>query len=196
MSMNPAPPAADALAPPPPPAPKRSSAATILLVVGLVVGIGIIGVGVFATLAIYGARKYLARAKEAEARVTLATMAKSAVTAFEGNPGASEGARSRGRICPSAASPVPASIGAIAGRKYQSSASEWSSDPGFGCLGFSLSAPQYYQYDYRSTPGSFVALAHGDLDGDGDLSRFELEGHLDGGDLVVAPAVKATDPDE
>lgn len=50
-----------------------------------------------------------------------------------------------------------------------------------------MRTPQYFQYDYEATPTSFVARAHGDLDGDGVFSTFEVTGHLVGDRLVVSP---------
>ena len=60
---------------------------------------------------------------------------------------------------------------------------------GFACIGVELNRPQYFQYDYRATQG-FVAIARGDLNGDGVLSRFELEARSEGGSLVVDPSIR------
>ena len=59
---------------------------------------------------------------------------------------------------------------------------------GFGCLNFSVAEPQYYQFDYQCSAANaaaaaavgttFQAIANGDLDGDGDLSRFVINGNI------------------
>jgi type IV pilus assembly protein PilA len=175
--------------PPYPSSPPKSSGFLVWIVV-LVVAIPLLVaiVGVFASLAIYGVRKYLVNAKTAEARNSVGQLAKDAVTAFARD----------GKLCPSASSPVPADV--PRGAKYLASPSEWEVDKaahaGFACLQFSLSDPQYYQYDYKSTPTGFTITAHGDLNGDGDTSTFALEGHVSGGDINVAPNITETNPEE
>jgi type IV pilus assembly protein PilA len=161
--------------------------AIILVVVVLLL---VFGGGIMAVLSIYGVRKYIANAKTAEARNSLGQMGKDAVSAFEENR----------RICPSASSPVPRNESFVSARKYQSSDSEWEVDrfrnAGFACLHFSMSAPQYYQYSYTSTPSSFTSVARGDLNGDGAFSRFAHKGQLQGDLLLLAPAIEETNPEE
>jgi len=180
-------------APPPYPAhaptPQKKSGLPVwlivlLIVVPLFVAIG----GVLVVLGVYGTRKYIANAKTAEARSTISVMARAATEAFE----------SRGALCPSASSPVPASTPRAA--KYQSSPADWSrdsaADAGFACLKFSMDAPQYYQYEYRATATGFTVTAHGDLDGDGVVSTFEVEGRVTAGRVLVSPAIQETNPEE
>jgi hypothetical protein len=59
-----------------------------------------------------------------------------------------------------------------------------------------MSQPQYYQYDYKATATGFTVTAHGDLNGDGIVSTFEVEGKLSGGMVTVAPMIKETMPEE
>jgi hypothetical protein len=59
-----------------------------------------------------------------------------------------------------------------------------------------MTSPQYYQYEYQATATGFRVVAHGDLDGDGDLSTYELEGRIGSGDLVVSPQILETHPGE
>lgn len=170
--------------------PKKSGMSTgviIAIVAGVIVLAMIALVGILAVLGIYGTRKYIANAKTAEARNALAEMAKDAAAAYE-----SEDAR----LCPSARSPVPASIQDVSAKKYQSSLSDWQNDPGFSCLQFEMSTPQYYQYDYKNVGNGFSAIAKGDLNGDGVTSTFEITGRLESGRLIVAPAIVETNPDE
>jgi type IV pilus assembly protein PilA len=174
--------------PVPPQAPARSGFPVWLVVVLVVVVLVVAGVSVLATLAIYGTRKYIANAKNAEAKNSLAMIAKDAVAAYE----------SRGSLCPSASSPIPTVVPRAA--KYQSVPLEWEADKakgaGFACLKFSLAMPQYYQYDYKATPAGFTATARGDLDGDGKESVFVLEGHVQGGQVVMDPTIRETSPEE
>ncbi len=171
-----------------PPPQKKSGAGmwVIVIVVGVFVLVAV--VGVVAALGIFGLRSYIANAKEAEARNTLGQIAKDATAAYARD----------GKLCPSASSPVPATVPHAA--KYQSGPGEWQVDKaahaGFACLHFSMTDPQYYQYEYTATPTGFAVIARGDLDGDGVQSRFELDGHLSGGTLSVSPTIKAKNPDE
>jgi type IV pilus assembly protein PilA len=146
--------------------------------------------GIFSVLAIYGVRKYIANAKTAEARNALGQIGKDAAAAFERDHA----------LCPSGSRPVPASMNAVRGLKYQSAASDWDVDrarnAGFACLRFSMSAPQYFQYSYTSQGSAFQATAHGDLNGDGKASTFLLRGSVSGGAVQVAPTLEETDPEE
>ena len=61
-----------------------------------------------------------------------------------------------------------------------------------------MEMPQYYQYSYasRATPGEFTVTAHGDLNGDGKESTFILRGQVQADQLLVAPHIEETDPEE
>ena len=90
--------------------------------------------------------------------------------------------------------------------KYQSGEAEWSTGDqtsGWTCLRFSLLGPQYFMYDYQAkstNPAAngdgYSAVANGDLDGDGTLSSFVLEGLIASDTLTVSPAVKEVAPEE
>jgi type IV pilus assembly protein PilA len=152
---------------------------------------------IFATLGIYGVRRYLASAKSAEAKNSVSAIARAAAAGYEREP--SDG--SRPRLCASAA-PVPRSV--PRGTKYMpSSASGADFDrgnerEGWRCLRFALSHPTYYQYHYNANGGyrtsygsaagasGFEALAVGDLDADGVESHFVRRGQIGpGGTLVL-----------
>jgi type IV pilus assembly protein PilA len=156
-------------------------------------------IGIFAVLSIYGTRKYIANAKTAEAKNSLGQIAKDAVTAYEGEALSPDGNVKR-RLCPSASAPVPADRNAVSGKKYQSSAAEWQKDldknAGFACLKFEMSSPQYFQYEYEASDTGFVVRAHGDLNGNGVFSTFEIKGQLVDGRIVLAPTIEETDPEE
>ena len=174
-------------------------------------------VGILAALAIYGVRKYITNAKSAEARNSLGQLGKDAVTAFsrEGMATATLAlggvAGVSNRLCSSAGNKVPAALASVAGQKYQSRPSEWmeagkDQTVGWNCVKFSMSDPQYYQYDYVETgdptaAGSkFTGFAYGDLDGDTIPSTFSIDGDIksDTGKLVavLAPNIKEMNPDE
>jgi type IV pilus assembly protein PilA len=169
-------------------------------------------VGILSTLAVYGVRKYITTAKTAEARSSLGRMANAAIMAYE-NEGMSGTTLSQGAsagfsraLCKSASLPVPSTISLVAGRKYQSSFAEWSYDSptngGFACLHFTIDQPQYYMYNYgvhgSGSPGdSFTVVANGDLNGDGQLSTFQLAGAVTASYVInVAPTVLEVSPDE
>lgn len=167
-------------------------------------------IGVLAALAIYGVRKYLTNAKTAEARTALGRIAKDASSAWDRERmpgtvlGAGESAENSRALCRSSTA-VPTSTTSIANRKYQSSPADWNTgdlDTGWRCLRFTMDGPQYFQYRYITADASnFTARAHGDLDGDTNLSTFDLAGKIltaDDGDLAVtiAPAIAELNPEE
>lgn len=168
----------------------------VVIVLALVIPI----VGIVAVFGIYGVRRYIANAKTAEARNTIGALASDAVTAYEtGGEVLPDGTVKR-RICPSASAPVPDDRNLVRARKYASAPADWQADlganAGFACLHFEMPTPQYFQYEYEATPTSFVARAHGDLDGDGVFSTFEVRGQLVGDRLVVSPTFLEVNPDE
>jgi type IV pilus assembly protein PilA len=148
-------------------------------------------------------RKYVAAAKQAEARNSLGAIAKDAAAAYEARASAGPGGHA---LCPSASRSVPASAALIRGTKYMSTPAEWAVDAprnaGFACLQFSMDLPQYYMYSYRASgrgsPGdSFEARAKGDLNADGILSTFTVTGRVQpDGALAVEPSIRETDPGE
>jgi type IV pilus assembly protein PilA len=173
-------------------------------------------IGILAVLAIYGVRKYLANAKTAEARNSLGQMGKDETSAFEKEsmaggtlaPGATAGlSRS---LCVTPTASVPASAGSIKGQKYQSSqvaGADWNLDAatagkGFACLKFAMDAPQYYMYMFTTTGagiagGTWKATAQGDLNGDGNLSTFTLNGIIQSSmTFSLAPNLVELNPEE
>jgi type IV pilus assembly protein PilA len=180
-------------------------------------------VGILASLAIYGVRKYIANAKTAEAKNSLGQIGKDSQTAFEkeslaGTVMAAATSTTISRaLCASSTQNVPAAVTSVQGAKYQSNqgpTEDWNvnattagaalgtTGAGFSCLKFSMSAPQYYMYSYTSAGAGtiskiFTATANGDLNGDGTTSTFQLVGSV-GADsnLYVAPNILETDPEE
>jgi type IV pilus assembly protein PilA len=178
--------------PQPPHAPQQPTndgASTAIIIIGVLFGLVAV-IGILAVLGIYGVRKYIAGAKTAEAKNSLGMIAKEAAMAYERD----------GKVCPSASMAIPPDVRMVSGRKYMSAPDEWRVDEaknaGFACLKFEISWPQYYQYDYKATPTGFVATARGDLDGDGELSTFEIRGEVQDGQLRVSPNVLEENPQE
>jgi type IV pilus assembly protein PilA len=148
--------------------------------------------GVAAALAVYGVRRYISNAKQAEARNVLGQLAKDVVTDWEGErpdgkPRAKKKLVSYG--------PVPKTV--PQGVKYQSSEADWKP---WAPLRFSMTAPQYYQYEIKAAKDGESAelIARGDLNGDGKTSQFKLLIKVDRSDnaLRVTPSILEIDPDE
>jgi type IV pilus assembly protein PilA len=116
----------------------------------------VVGLGIVAALAIYGVRKYVTNAKQAEARTALANWANGLVTCGQ-----------RDGHLPPTSTPVPAKLSHIKAMKWQSAPTEWS-EPGYRCAGFSMTEPQYFQYQWElRSPNEGTARAVADLNGDG-----------------------------
>lgn len=111
--------------------------------------------GVVSALAIYGVRKYITSAKQAEARAALVTWGDGLATC----------AQREGRLPPSTL-PVPKDISAVTGKKYQSAPGEWA-EQAHTCAGFTMTAPQYFQYRWElRSENAGVLHAVADLNGD------------------------------
>jgi len=178
-------------------------------------------IGVLAALAIYGVRRYISSAKTAEARSAVGRMAKDAASAYARDgmssallPTGSSSA-SVNQICKATTATVPAAPASIKGKKYQSSPTDWrpsgdlaAENTGWPCLKFTMTDPQYFMYDYdtgtsySASGDSFTAVANGDLNADGVLSTFSLQGQIDTGaqatELFVklAPNMDEVNPEE
>ncbi len=176
-------------------------------------------VGVLGMLAVYGVRKYVANSKTTEARNTIGQIGANVAIAYEKESMAkvilTKGVTATvGRaLCGPASATVPAAIASVTGKKYQSkqaAGTDWLKDEatntGFACLKFTMSAPQYYMYNYTSdgnlaasppvTGTYFTATANGDLDGNGVASTFTLVGAVAANQLYVAPNIAETKPEE
>ncbi len=185
----------------PPPAERGfpTWALVLILTAGSLLLLGVVAV----VLAMVGVRSYIAASKTAEALNSIGQISRSASTAYDADDPVTGVPRKA--LCGSASHPVPVSVTMVSARKYQSGMTDWTDSPGRGwsCLEFEMTMPQYYQYDYRvtgtgSVPGDkYTAVAHGDLDGDGVTSSFELDGEISpSGLVVVAPTPRITDEKE
>jgi type IV pilus assembly protein PilA len=179
---------------PPPQPPTKKGMPTWAIILICTAGAFVFIVPILAVLGVYGVRKYIANAKTAEARMALATIAKDAATTYEPKAG----------FCASA-HPVPRSAPMVQGKKYQSAPADWGTPAdktiraGFACLEFSLDQPQYYQYTYTAPAplhDAFTATAHGDLDGNGTRSTFEIEGAANAGTPSIRGTINETSPEE
>jgi hypothetical protein len=136
-------------------------------------------VGALAAVAIHGVRRYLARSKEAQAKSTLRTIALSVAAYVERQPPAK-------RRLPPSAPRTPKQV--PAGERSMLTAQSFA-HPTWKAIGFSLEGPHYYSYEIVTAPGGRQAaiIATGDLDGDGEFSRYRLELKLDArGNLNMA----------
>ncbi|HEY6723177.1 MAG TPA: fimbiral protein pilA, partial [Polyangiaceae bacterium] len=151
-------------------------------------------IGLLAALAIYGVRRYMTNSKTAEARQALGAISKGARAAFDGEvfektdiiPAGDSVKGAGGALCPEAA-PIPTAV--PAGEKYQSTDADWDDDAGWSCLKFSMSGPQYFQYDY-SLDGEkgFNATAKSKLGGaDDETLTLTLAGEVQGSTVTIAP---------
>jgi type IV pilus assembly protein PilA len=150
---------------PPSDAAPRSGAPTWVIIVAVVALVGIFVIGVLASLAIYGVRRYIVQAKVAEGRTMVASFAQGITSCVAEN----------GKL-PESSRRVPLALDMVSGKKYQSAPDDWSDDA-FRCADFRMSTPQYFQYQWvlgeANDAGKVVAIA--DLDGNGDPEvRLEL----------------------
>ena len=139
----------------------KSGMSTAVIVLIVIAAGGVPALGVVSALGIYGMTRYLREAKTAEGRAEATMLARGVVrcAATQGRGGAP--------TLPPSSAKVPASLSEVGKRKYMSTPADWS-DPTFRCAGFSMGAPQYFQYEWekRDDAGG-VARATADLDGDG-----------------------------
>ena len=190
--------------PPPVPAPKPGNSALAIVLI-VVAGLGFV-ILIMGILAVFGVRRYLSASKTAEATSTLGHLSHLGAAAYERESGsdlmkAGDTMLGQRRLCPSASRMVPTDLAQISGKKYMSSAAEWeidsSSNAGFHCLGFTMESPQYFQYGYTATRTGFTTIAHGDLDGDGVSSTFEIKSEIDTtSDTVRSGTMKMEHEDE
>lgn len=137
---------------------KTPTWAIVLMVMAGIALLGILGLGVLSALAASGVRKYLEASKSVEGRITSSALARDIAACSDQKP-----------ELPDTASPVPATLADVKGKKYLSGAADWSA-PAYECARFSLSAPQYYQYQWtRTSATSGRVVAQADLDGDGKV---------------------------
>jgi len=124
----------------------------------LEIAVVLIAIGTLAAMAAPGFVGFLHRTRAAEAREVLEAIAHAQLSYF----------RDHGAYvaCAPSAPAVPAGHQAA----FDERVAGWSE------LGFRVDGPVWYRYEVQLRAGSFVAIATGDLDADGQASRFELDG--------------------
>ena len=186
---------------------RKTNAGFTLIELMIVVAI----IGVLAVLAIFGVSKYLKNAKTAEATNSLGAINQDAVNAYnkESTPSGIAVGLAAGvsrQLCPSSAGAIPATP--PVNQKYTAppnGVGSYLADPGFGCLGFSMSQPQYFAYDYVKggpsviAPGATVTGLAGwgtgaaaDFNGTGQLVEFATGGNIVNGEPITATAIPAS----
>jgi type IV pilus assembly protein PilA len=180
-------------------------------------------IGVLAVLAVFGVSRYINSSKASEALNNLGAISKNASESLMREPmigsfvAPGQKVNTYHCICGTATNTVPASAASIKGKKYVSDPlQDWrqagsittESNIGWRCLRYSIDYPQYFMYSYTEssascTSGSITgdvvhAIANGDLNGNGILSTFDLQGQVNTGQtqLTWAPVPLATLPQE
>jgi type IV pilus assembly protein PilA len=178
-------------------------------------------IGVLAVLAYYAVHRYLSATKAAEAKQNVGDIARAAYAAYQREivpaqnvgEGTESLATSR-QLCGSAL-PVPALV--PGGTKYQPDSAPGqdfqvgTSAGGWMCLRFYVAAPIYHQYHYTRDGGPvaqgtgieclsdcFEAGALGDVDDDGQYSRFARTGQINTttGELKASTRIHVHNGDE
>jgi type IV pilus assembly protein PilA len=148
-------------------------------------------IGILAAIAIPGFQKYIHNSKTSEAKVSLDSIKKGALTYFQAEHYSDDGMSSMARIYPEAESVT--GIGTAAshmtiGVKFspESAVDILKTEP-WTDLNFSMNSPFYFYYIYDSTnetSPSFQASASASLDDDCD-AIFVIEGTSDGSSTAV-----------
>lgn len=151
----------------PAPPPKTS-----LLWLWILLGVfgGVFVLGILAAIAIPSFTSYQRKAKRSEAELNLGAIEKAAKVLVIENaafPVGEVGLTPAQSCC---------ELGAR-DRKCPADPSRWS-DPIWAALDFMPYEPHYFQYAYRGTATGFVATAVGDLDCDGNMATYTLEGTM------------------
>ena len=146
--------------------------------------------GILAALATHGVRAYLTRAKTAEAKNVLGSIARAYVAAWEAMP-----PRQRAQQALPSYPPVPKFV--PKGTTHSPTDRDWAA---WRPLHFTIEQPHRYQYEIVASKDGQSAsiLARGDLDGDGKASLFRIVVTLDrkSDSLSVAETIAEVDPDE
>jgi type IV pilus assembly protein PilA len=175
---------------------KTSPALVALIVVG--VGFGMVCVvGVLAAIAIPAFINYVRRSKTSEAGANLAALYRGAASYYDEERAGPDGLPRRACTVDPATTSVPPSANKVV--------LDWGSEPAsFRDLGFEPPDPMYYRYEIAADPGRcdrspdddrvYTLRAHGDLDGDGTTSVFELSVGSNGeNELYRSPGIDTRD---
>ena len=143
-------------------------------------------IGVLAALAIYGVSRYLKHSKTAEATRSLGSMEVGSKAKFQLDTDTSGAGTGPFVHTYCASTTITPAAGIPSGRKVSvvtpAGTNVEYNQPGWQCLKFVMTDPQFYAYTYTSnapaagTLATYSALAAGDLDGNGRSSAFLLKG--------------------
>jgi type IV pilus assembly protein PilA len=138
---------------------------------------------VISALAMYGLGRYIRHGKTAEAIGSVSALAQAALAYYNDSDstqpaGGAEAASHAMRHFPaSSRGSVPQNPDDVRGKRYQSTRADWSPSP-WRELNFSIPQPQFYRYSFESSgtgkSSVAVAIAEGDLDGNGVKSTYRL----------------------
>ncbi len=161
-------------------APPVTKSTPVLLIVLAVVAIGGVCVlGILAAVAIPAFTRYTKRSKTSEASGNIARIYQGEVTYF-----AQSAERGTAQFLSAGATPA---VGPSA-QRFPASSSQWTSDPRWAAIGFSIDGPHYYQYQVTTsgsgTAATFTVTAVGDLDGDGIYSTFSRSASVSNGEVT------------
>ena len=155
--------------------------------------------GVLASIAIPAFIKYVKQSKTSEAGLNLKSMADGASAYYETDHFTTDGLPVSEKQIPTpggtfgdnSSAKVPAAI--PKGTKHATSQTDWAGEPWNG-MKFLISKPHYYRYRYvaRNASGGsadqFTSSGEGDLDSDGDTSRFNVRGQSNAsGEVLLTP---------
>lgn len=147
--------------------------------------------GILAAVAIPSFIKHVRRGKTSEALMSLARIYDGAVAYYEAEHSDRNGRVLRKEFPRHSGCNPPAGMDCCIrvpeevprGKPVRTTEQEWGRSLCWRALNFSISDPQYYQYQYRKQgfekDSNFTARARGDLNGDGIYSTFELVGSVD-----------------
>ena len=140
-------------------------------------------IGVLAAIAIPKFLDYMKKAKRTEAEVHLVAIAKAADSSFIENAFYPQGVQGATPAVPCCDQP---------GKLCAVAPAEWNGVPMWDQLGFEMTQPYRFQYDYSSAaPSAYEAHAIGDLDCDGVAIAYTMNGDASTGaptSSLVRPA--------
>jgi len=155
-------------------APKKSSTTMIIVIVAVLLAGCLPCTGILAAVAIPSFISYVRQSKASEAESNLRSLFAGAAAYYEQEQLAPDGSLQTGcTVGPAVTANVPGPEKQLLGLM----------DPAFEALGFAAYDPVYYQYEIIAGPAHcshgpnqplYTFRAHGDLDGDGQRSLYEL----------------------
>lgn len=161
---------------------------------------------VVATLGMYAAARWVRHSRAAEAVGSVQALGMAAAAYYDTSdrdqPAGTkvEQARAMRHFPPRSRASVPPDLEDVKGKRYQSTFADWSTSPWIE-LRFTMGQAQYYAYSFEASgqgkEAKATAIAHGDLNGDGNLSTFSLTVAPDDGfKAVVSPKVERENAEE